>query len=84
MSFPYGKKTDIIEAYPDFAARFAVFDTAANFRWGGDLDEMACALMAAAALTHLCGGLWFDPQESEFRDADGAIAEARAGLQAVE
>jgi hypothetical protein len=71
-------------AGPPGAAQFAKFDTVANFRWGGDLQEMACALAAAAALTRLSDGVWFDPQEGECRDAAGAIAEARAGLGAAD
>ena len=35
---------DILQTYPKFAARFGARGLSANFRWGGDLIEMACAM----------------------------------------
>jgi len=71
---------DVVEAYPDIAERLVGLDAVGNFRWGGDLDEMACALAAAAALTSLSGGVWFDPESGECLDAAGALKEAQAGI----
>jgi hypothetical protein len=42
--------SDIIETYPEFKEQFGGRDSSANFRWGGDLVEMACVLVASAAL----------------------------------
>ncbi len=42
--------SDVVEAYPHLAVRLSGLDIVGNFRWGGDLNEMACALAAAAAL----------------------------------
>lgn len=73
----------VAEVYPDIADRLVGLDAVANFRWGGNLDEMACALVAAAALAALSDGVWFDPQEGECRDAAGAVKEAQAGISAA-
>lgn len=83
FEFDVGPAADIADTYPDFAQQLAVFDRAANFRWCANLDEMTCALAAAAALTRVCDGVWFDPQEGECRDAAGAIQVARTGLESA-
>jgi hypothetical protein len=44
---------------------------------------MTCALAAAAGLAELTGGVRFDPQEGDCRDAQGAIWEAEAGIAAA-
>lgn len=83
FEFDVASASDVAEAYPDIAGRLGGLDAVANFRWGGDLDEMACALAAAAALATLSDGVWFDPQEGECRDAAGAVKEAQAGIAAA-
>src|SRR5262245_22732726 len=60
FEFDVFSASDIVENYPDFKGRFAGRNTSANFRWGGDMVEMACALIASAALAKVCDGLWFD------------------------
>jgi len=75
--------SDVVEAFPDIAGRLSGLDIVGNFRWGGDLNEMACALVAAAALTSVSGGIWFDPQEGECRDTSGVVKEAESGIAAA-
>lgn len=84
FEFDVSPAVDVVEAYPDVADRVAGLDAVGNFRWGGDFDEMACALAAAAALASLSGGVWFDPQEGECRDAAGAVREAQSGIADAE
>jgi hypothetical protein len=74
----------IVSTYPEKAAQFAGTDWSANFRWGGDVNEMACALVAAAALTELSAGVWFYPADELILDSTGAIEEARNGVAAAE
>jgi hypothetical protein len=80
FEFHVAPASDVIEAYPDIAGRLSGIDIVGNFRWFGDLNEMACAMAAAAALTSMSGGVWFDPQDGEMRDALGAIKEAQSGI----
>lgn len=84
FEFDVTPASNVADAYPDIADRLAGLDAAGNFRWGGDLDEMLCVLAAAAALVSFSGGVWFDPQEGECRDAAGAVKEAHAGIAAAD
>ena len=81
FEFDVGPASEIAETYPDFVRLSDGQDCSANFSWGGDLDEMACAMVASAALARLCDGVWFDPQEGKCHDADGAIEAARAAIE---
>lgn len=75
---------DITESYTELSKEFGNAEIAANFRWGGDLNEMACALVASAALARLSDGIWFDPQEGVCLDSTEAIKQAESGMQYVE
>jgi hypothetical protein len=74
----------IICNYPEQAAHFTDTDCSANFRWGSDATETACALAAAAALTNLSAGVWFYPADQLVLDSTGAIEEARNGVAAAD
>lgn len=84
FEFTVWPASDISDTYPEFANQFAGRDRAANFRWGGDLIEMACALVASAALAQLSDGVWFDPQEGTCSDGAGAVEQAKLGVAAAE
>ncbi len=76
--------SDIAVSYPEFEQRFKARDASANFRWGGDMVEMACALIASAALATLCDGLWFDPQEGICLNPPEALEQVKADIAAAE
>ena len=76
--------SDVTEGSPELESELGGRDWSVNFRWGGDLTEMACALVAAAALTGLADGRLFDPQEGTWHDAAGALEQAMVGIQAAE
>lgn len=78
FEFDVAPASDVIEVAPDIAGRVRGLDIVGNFRWGGDLNEMASALTAAAALASISGGVWFDPQEGQCLDATAAVREARS------
>jgi hypothetical protein len=59
------------------------FERSANFRWGGDEDEMLAGLCAAAALAKLVDGVVFDAEGGNLLSVDGAIALARETLAAT-
>jgi hypothetical protein len=72
-------RADVAEvAGDDFDPRF---DRMASFRWGGDEDEMVCALCTAAALAKLVDGAVLD--EERRLSVDEAIAQARETLNIV-
>jgi hypothetical protein len=59
------------------------FERSANFRWGGDEDEMVSGLCAAAALAKLVDGVVLVDWESKLLSPDEAIALARETLEDV-
>jgi hypothetical protein len=61
----------------DYGARF---ERSASFRWGGDEDEMLCALCAAAALARLVKGAVFEEGEGRLLSPEEAIDDARRHL----
>lgn len=56
------------------------FERSANFRWGGDEDEMLAGLCAAAALAKLVNGAVFDAEAGKLLSAEEAILLARETL----
>ena len=72
--------TDIVESFPHIAQRIGSRDMSASFRWGGNLDEMAAALSAAATLAKLTDGIYFYPDDDILYDADEAIEATRNDL----
>ena len=84
FEFSIWPASEIAETYPEFEAEFEGRDSSANFRWGGDLNGMACALVASAALAKVSDGVWFDPQEGACFDSAGAIEQAKSGVEAAD
>lgn len=80
FEFCIWEATAISETNPELKEKFLGRDLSANFRWGGDLVEMACALIASAALAKLCDGVWFDPQEGVCLTSDEAIDQTKSGV----
>jgi hypothetical protein len=59
------------------------FDRSANFRWGGDENEMLAGKCAAAALAKLVNGIVVEDEEGLLLSVDEAIGFARKHLQAI-
>src|SRR5262245_193966 len=59
------------------------FDRSANFRWGGDENEMVCALCAAAALAKLVDGVVLDTEGGELLTPEAAIRLAKQTMTDV-
>jgi hypothetical protein len=74
---------DIVASYPQFENKFDGLDCAATFRWGGDLVEAACAMVASTSLAKLSHGVWIDPQEGAWLETDVALEQARSVVSAV-
>ena len=59
------------------------FDRVASFRWGGDENEMACAVCGAAALAGLVNGMVTDEYDSGIMPPDEAVAYARKAIAGI-
>ena len=59
------------------------FTRSANFRLGGDEDELTVALCFAAALAKLVDGAVFDPQEACLQTVEQAIDQAKKQIAAM-
>jgi len=59
------------------------FERSANFRWGGDEDQMLAGVCAAAALAKLVNGVVLGEWEAKLLSPEEAIALARETLQAT-
>src|SRR5713101_4492788 len=59
------------------------FERRASLRWGGDAEEAAAGLCAAAALAKLMDGVVFDDAEGKLLTVGDAIAIARRNLEAL-
>lgn len=73
----------ILESYDHIAQKIGNRDMCATFRWGSDLNEMCAALSAAAALTKLTDGIYFDPQDDSLYNAEEAVNAVRKELKSV-
>src|SRR5258707_8333657 len=45
---------EVLKSYPEMVKSVGDRDWCISFRWGGDMNECACALAASAALVKLC------------------------------
>ena len=59
------------------------FTRSANFRLGGDENELTVALCFAAALARLVDGIVFDPQEGCLQTVEQAIEQAKKQIAAI-
>ena len=59
------------------------FTRSANFRWGGDENELTVAQCLAAALAKLVDGAVFDPQEGCLQTVEQAIEQAKKQIAAM-
>jgi hypothetical protein len=84
FEFDLSPARDIADTYPELRTQIAARDRAANFRFGGDLSEMACAMVASAALAKLADGIWFDPQDSTTSyTVEEAVEQAKSAVASV-
>lgn len=75
---------DILSSYPHISLKAGSCDMCATFRWGGDLTECAAALSAAAALTAIAQGIYYDPEADTIFDANEAVEATRHELGEID
>lgn len=78
-----GRKAVEETAGDDIDAVDPSFDRVASFRWGGDMNEMACGVCGAAALAGLVNGIVMDEYDSGLMPPDKAVAYAREAIADV-
>jgi len=60
---------EMAESYPQIKPRIGDCRWCISFRWGGNLQECACAFAAAAGLIGCSGAIVYDPQDDTWCDA---------------
>jgi len=83
FEFDLSAASDVLETYPELETKVIGRDRSANFGWGGDIAEMACALVASAVLATLTDGMLFDPQEGNLSGSASAVDKAKSELAAA-
>ncbi len=79
----YLSAADAVSVPADLAGQVGGREVCGSFRWGGDLNEMACALCTAAALASVTDGVVYDPQDGVCYSGPDAIDMAREAVDAV-
>jgi len=74
---------ELVENYPSLKKEAAGRDKAVSFRWGSDMSECACLMVAAAALVKGCGGVAYYPDDDLLYDAEGLLRDARGAMEAM-
>jgi hypothetical protein len=77
-------KQQIAEEFTYLAPRVTPFDSVVMLVWGGSLEEMACAVMAAGALAAGTPSLLYAPEEDSTVEGANAIGYAREQVRAAE
>ncbi len=67
----------LLDMYPSAAISVASRSAALSFRWGGDLAECACAMVAATALVSKFGGVAFYPDDDLIYTLEALVEESR-------
>lgn len=75
---------DALRNFPRLKEEVGSRDCAICFRWGGDMTECACVLIASAALAKSFGAVVYYQDDDLLYSADQLIEEAKGALQAVE
>jgi len=84
FEFDLSPASDIADSYRTVADVLEGRDRSANFRWGSDLSECAAATIAAAVLTTMSEGIFYDPQEDVAYREEAALTIAQQTIQDID
>ncbi len=73
----YRDDLEDVELDPEISEGVGDRDTVVSFVSHGDLRELTCAIIAAAVLTQLADGMYWDTEGDELYPAEGAVRQAR-------
>lgn len=68
---------DVVKLCPEIADSLGDRDRCISFRWGGDLVECGCALVASAALASAYDAVVYSPDEQAAVPAEKLASEAK-------
>ncbi|HBA86266.1 MAG TPA: hypothetical protein DCZ95_19460 [Verrucomicrobia bacterium] len=74
----YEPANEYLKLYPDLSTRNGNRDWCITFRWGGDLAECACVLIASAALIDSFDAIIYYPGDNMFYDKAAILSEIEA------
>lgn len=72
-----GPIDEFVEDYPDLAASLEGRDTEAAFVWHSDFAQAGAAMLVAAALAKVTGGLIYEAQDGELYSIERSVQAAR-------
>ncbi len=79
----YETAYDVLVDYPQIADKVEKRDYCISFRFGGDMDELACALIASAALAKSLGEFVYDTDNNVLFQTDDLIRQAQKVLRFI-
>lgn len=83
FEYYFHPRQQIAEEFTYLAPRVTPFDSVVMLVWGGSLEEMACAVTAAAALAPTTPSLLYAPEDDSAVPGANAIGYAQEQLRAA-
>jgi hypothetical protein len=77
----YEASTNLFDNFSEIGNKISDRDWCISFRWGGDLNELACVLIASASLVTSFNALVYDPDSSVFYEKDDLLKEIHKVIQ---
>ncbi len=65
----FEEAAELLQTYPNIKGKIEGREKVISFRWGGDLNECACVMAAAAGLVECCQALVYFPQDDCWYEA---------------
>ena len=79
----YEPADDLLTAYPQMKEKVGHRDYCISFRWGGDMAECACVLIASAALAKSFDAVVYYPDDDLIYGFDELLSDAKEVLQDI-
>jgi len=83
FEYYFHPKEQIAEEFTYLAPRVKAFDSVVMLVWGGSLEEMACAVMAASALAASTPSLLYAPEDDSAVEGTRALGYAKEQMLAA-
>lgn len=80
----YESADELGNTYPHIREQIESRNFAISFRWGGDMAECACVLIASAALAKSFDAIVYYPEDDLFYTVDALISDAGEALAEID
>jgi hypothetical protein len=77
----YDPADELLTAYPQMKEKVGHRDYCISFRWGGDMAECACVLIASAALAKSFDAVVYYPDDDLIYSLDALVSDAKEALE---